>query len=395
MNDVIIEKVSGLGRRVANADGVSGIILNGVSVVGGAQIGTVYRLASLADAVALKIDADYDTDNSVLVYEHLKEIYRVNPNCDLYLLIVAQATTYANMVDVAQADNIMKLRQAGEGSIRLYAVAYNPAAEVADTSALEAAIPKAQEFATLAFTEHEPGEVFLEGKGYDYTSPIDFRALNAPNVTVMVGQSLSIANDEPTYAAVGTLLGAVSGGKVNECIGWVEKYNVFGGSLSVAGISGTAYRNIAQGTLEAIDEDGAVFFRTHTGRAGIYFNDSHTCVEITSDYAYIESNRTTHKAARNIRTALLPKLNSPVLIDTDAGTLDPVTLSVMDNLVRTELEIMANDQEINTPVKDDVYIDPAQDILSTSELKIETKMTPTGTARKITVSLGFKNPITA
>ncbi|MNU07249.1 hypothetical protein D3C72_2527450 [compost metagenome] len=40
----------------------------------------------------------------------------------------------------------------------------------------------------------------------------------------------------------------------------------------------------------------------------------------------------------------------------------------------------------------DVYVDPKQNILSTSELKVKAEITPIGTARKIMVDLGFKNP---
>jgi hypothetical protein len=91
MNDITINKLSGgLGRRLPNQDMYSGLLANGVAVTGGAQLGTIYHLKGVSEAVTLGLNAAYDTTNTVLVYEHINEFFRINPNGDLYLMLVGQ-----------------------------------------------------------------------------------------------------------------------------------------------------------------------------------------------------------------------------------------------------------------------------------------------------------------
>lgn len=393
LNDITITKLTGgLGRREPNNDMVSALVANGVAVSGGVQLNTVYRLNSLNDAIALKIDASYDNTNNILLYEHIKEYFRINPNGELWLLVLAQSVSYADMVDKTNVNGAKKVLNEAEGKIRLLAVAYNPSTPVSNFSNTIAAISKAQELATDEFINHRPIDVLLEGKGFSLSGQSDLRNLNAPNVAVMVGQNLAVANAHTNYnkyAAIGTLLGAVSKAAVNECIAWVEKFNVLGDNLSVPAIAKTKYSEIAAGDINTTNDNGYIFFRTHTGKAGIYFNDSFTCTSLTDDYAYIENNRTVHKAVRNIRSVLLPRLAMPVNINPNDGTISPEIIKQFENDGKRALEQMVSDGEISSM---DVLVDPFQNILATSELIVQFSLVPTGTARKISVTIGFNNP---
>ena len=121
----------------------------------------------------------------------------------------------------------------------------------------------------------------------------------------------------------------------------------------------------------------------------MYFNDSHTCTIQTSDFTFIEANRTIHKATRIARTALLPKVNAPVLVDPDTGTLPPSTVKGYETLCKAALERMISNEEVS---EIDVFVDPNQDILADSILKVRIEIVPMGTARRIEVNIGFKNP---
>lgn len=393
LNDIIITKLSGgLGRREPNNDMVSALIANGVSVNGGVQLNTVYRLNSINDAIALKIDALYDSTNNILLYEHIKEYFRINPSGELWLLVVAQSVTYANMLDKTNANGAKKIINEAEGKIRLLAAAYNPSTPVSDFSDTLVAISKAQELAVDEFNNHRPIEVLLEGKGFSLSNQTNLRNLNAPNVSVMVGQNLAIANAHPNYnnySAIGTLLGAISKAAVNECIAWIEKFNMLGDNLSVPAIAKTKYSEIVASDINSTHDNGYIFFRTYTGKAGIYFNDSFTCTSLTDDYAYIENNRTIHKAVRNIRSVLLPRLAMPVNINPNDGTISPEIIKQFENDGKRALEQMMSEGEISSM---DVFVDPFQNILATSELKVQFSLIPTGTARKINVTIGFNNP---
>lgn len=393
LNDIIITKLSGgLGRREPNNDMVSALVANGVAVSGGVQLNTVYRLNSINDAIVLKIDSSYDSSNNILLYEHIKEYFRINPSGELWLLVVAQSVTYANMLDKTNANGAKKILNEAEGKIRILAAAYNPSTPVSDFSDTLAAISKAQELAVDEFNNHRPIEVLLEGKGFVLSGQSSLRSLNAPNVSVMVGQNLAIANAHTNYnnyAAIGTLLGAISKAAVNECIAWVEKFNILGDNLLVPAIAKTKYSEIASGNINTTNDNGYIFFRTYTGKAGIYFNDSFTCTLLTDDYAYIENNRTIHKAVRNIRSVLLPRLAMPVNINPNDGTISPEIIKQFENDGKRALEQMMSDGEISSM---DVFVDPFQNILATSELKVQFSIVPTGTARKISVTIGFNNP---
>ncbi|MDR2684292.1 MAG: DUF2586 domain-containing protein, partial [Prevotellaceae bacterium] len=71
-------------------------------------------------------------------------------------------------------------------------------------------------------------------------------------------------------------------------------------------MTGDLIREVSSEYQDAIDSNRYIFVRTHTGAADCYYNDSHTLDLPTSDYAFIENNRTMDKAIRGIRANLLP-----------------------------------------------------------------------------------------
>ena len=189
-----------------------------------------------------------------------------------------------------------------------------------------------------------------------------------------------------SIGCLGTTLGAVALAKVNEDIAWVGKFNMSDTEFDVLNFSnGQVLTALSDGTINNTDNFGYVFLKKHIGRSGSYFTDSHTCTPVTGDYAYIENGRTMDKAIRSLRTFLLPQLASPVLVNSD-GTLTEDTISYYETLCARALEIMQRDTEISAF---NVIIDPAQDVLSTSEIEITVEIVPVGVARTITVNIGF------
>jgi hypothetical protein len=129
-----------------------------------------------------------------------------------------------------------------------------------------------------------------------------------------------------------------------------------------------------------------IFLKKHTGISGSYFNDSHTAITQTSDYAQIENNRTIDKAIRGINTSLLPSLNSPLQLNAD-GTLSETTIAYFESQAGVSLDAMVRDAEISAF---EVTIDPAQDVLATSKIIIAVAIVINGVARYIEVPIGFK-----
>lgn len=433
LNDVVITKLSGgLGRRNPELDMVSGLLFDGIET-SSLKFDTVKRIASLEDAEALGITNNYDV-NGQSVYYQIQQFFRMNPSGDLYIMLV-DSGNYAETIDKA-----LEMQEKANGNIRQMAIISYGETTFEQT---KNAIPKTQTITNQAYTNYMPFEIILEGKGFDIateTSSPSLALLNSENVSVVVAMDVEKAfeqkliqkdtnkayilkSDEELVlaqsssdiynirnadglkkdgsvilefvfqepyknsAAVGLALGALSKAKVSENIAWIEKFNLTGEGFAKPGfVGGKEIKSL--GDLRTLNEKRYIFTQTHTGLAGVYFNDSHTCTTGTSDFAYIENNRTVNKATRLLRTALLPKLASPVLVDID-GKLPQSVSKSFEDLCRNALEGMVANQEVSAF---DVYVDPKQNILATSELKVKAEITPIGTARKIMVDLGFKNP---
>ncbi|KAF2337978.1 DUF2586 domain-containing protein [Flavobacterium nitrogenifigens] len=433
LNDVVITKLSGgLGRRNPEQDMVSGLLFSGLET-SSLKFDTIKRIASLEDAEALGIDESYDI-NGQSAYYQIQQFFRMNPSGDLYVMLVG-TEVYGDTVKKA-----MSMQEKANGNIRQMAIIFSGDTTFAQT---KAALAIAQEQADLAYTDYMPFEIILEGKGFNAAVETDspsLALLNSENVSVVIAMDVEKAFEQKLIqqdtnkayilksgeelvpsqsssdiynvrdadglkkdgsvvlefafqesykntAAVGLALGALSKAKVSENIAWIEKFNLTGNGFAKPGfVGGKEIKSL--GDLRTLNEKRYIFTQTHTGLAGVYFNDSHTCTTGTSDFAYIENNRTVNKATRLLRTALLPKLASPVLVDID-GKLPQSVSKSFEDLCRNALEGMVANQEVSAF---DVYVDPKQNILATSELKVKAEITPIGTARKIMVDLGFKNP---
>jgi len=377
LNDVVINKLSGgLGRRNPEQDMVSGLLFDDAATPQFAS-DKVERLASLEDAENLGITSDYDTPVQSVYYQ-IQQFFRMNPSGDLYIM----KTTASSYEEIA--GKALDMQEKANGNIRQMAIIYSGATTFVQT---QAAVAKAQSQAALAYNDFMPFEVILEGKGFKASVATSLAGLNAENVSVVIAMDAEKATNYKNSAAVGLALGAISKSKVSENIAWIEKFNLTGEGFAKAGfVGGEEIKTL--GTLSDLNEKRYIFVKTHTGLPGVYFNDSHTCTTGTSDFAYVENNRTINKATRLMRTALLPKLASPVLVDID-GKLPQSVSKSFEGLCRSALEAMVANQEVSDF---DVYVDPKQNILATSELKVKAEITPIGTARKIMVDLGFKNP---
>lgn len=406
LSNVIINKTSGnLGRRSPSEDGISGLVCTGIDVIGGLQYDITYELRSINDLEALGVDAAYDETNKLLLHYHVSEFFRLSPSGRLFILVMPQSETLTALCTPSPANPLNKLLISGQGKIRQVGVCINPDGSYPTNTTLGIeqdsldAIAQAQLTADAEEAEYRPVVVLVEGRNYqgDATNVADARALgNYKNVAIVIAQDKAVANLEPEYAAhaaIGTALGAVSAANVNECIGWVGKFpltNTAQSKFLVPALSGgQLIQNISLVDLGTLNEKGYIFARTFPNFQGCYFNDSHTCTVASDDFAYIENVRTIDKAARIVRNALLPDVNSPVLVDPDTGKLAPEVIKYFESKGDQAIRRMQQDSEISGY---DVYVDPDQDVLSTSLLEVQFELTPTGTARTIKATIGFKNP---
>lgn len=234
----------------------------------------------------------------------------------------------------------------------------------------------------------------------DITTISDLTSLTAKNVQTVIGQDggawgnfiyQSLGSGKKSITCLGAQLGAVALRKVSESIAWVEKTNLSNGVEleTPAFCNGQLVSALSSSALESINTKRYVFLKKFRGYAGTFFNDSHMAIIQTSDYAYMENNRTICKAERLLYTSYVPVLNSPIQFNAN-GTLTDVTVAYFENIGNAALDQMVRDSELSAK---SVTVNPVQNVLSTSTLIITVVLVINGVARQIQIPIGFKPSI--
>jgi hypothetical protein len=318
----------------------------------------------------------------------ISEFYRGNPKGVLFVGFYLTPTTYT-------FTEIQTLNIYSNGKIRQMIVtkAFADVFTIGDTTLINT-VCEAED------TLHRPiSNVLYDSKatGLTLSTLSDLATLTNEKVSINLSQDaggygnflyLTSGNSVSTN---GVLLGTISKAKVSESIAWVGSYNISNGyECEVLGfVNGQNLISQSDNLLEQINTKRYIFLKKFTGLSGSYFNDSHTVIAKTSDYAYIENNRTIDKAIRNLYTSYLPYLNSPLLLNAN-GTLSDTTVSLLENVGDVSLDQMLRDFEISAK---QVVINPVQNVLTTSKLIVAVTLVINGVARDIVIPIGFKPSI--
>ena len=177
--------------------------------------------------------------------------------------------------------------------------------------------------------------------------------------------------------------------KVNESVGWVDKYNLSNGTeLEVVKASNGA-NNI---DLTAQDVLRFITLTKYVGRSGTYFSDNHTASpKAANDFAYMNDVRVMNKVKRELYKVYLTMLNSPLKVDATTGALETMTINRFENVGDKALNPMQQADEISGF---GVYVNPDQNVLATGELVVSVEIVPIGVGRKIVVNLSFAAKLT-
>lgn len=391
MNDITFTKSNGnLLRTLTGEDHISGFMYltpNGTALPAGFGTSEIKQITDIFDA------EDQGITSSAAAYKvlhyHLEEVFKQNPGITLYVQIIAEP-----LVGAPDFEELKELQAYANGKIRQVAV-------FTDNTFATSQVTLLQGVADDLAADHMPLSILFTADFHavaDLTALSDLRTLEAPNVSVILGQdgagtgaALFDALDI-TISCIGAALGALSRATVSESFAWVKKFNMVDGDEfdSPALGEGTLVKDLTSAVLTAIGAKGYIFLRKFVGLTGSYFNDNFTCDAATSDYAYIDNVRTIDKAIRGIRTYLLPELNGKLRLDPDDGTLSVDTIKYFESLAKKALIQMLNDGDLSGY---DVHIDPDQDVLSTSTLNIQVSLVINGVARNITVDIGFTTSV--
>lgn len=391
-NDIIFNRGrGGLGRALAGKDHVSGLVAEMLAANVPAALvtaGLYAVLYSVQDAEDLGIIYSEDTDNLELdaLRYTIERIFDVNEKAIVHLA-VADTT---GGVDKTVATELLTVQNNADGEIRqALLLAASKDFAVGDLAPIQASCDTLE-------AEHKPLSVIYAPNFHGLTiGATDLRDQDNKNVSVIAAMDGNGKGNElytaytKTITAGGALLGAISAAKVHENIAWVGRFNINKNDSNEFDVlklaDGQANKDVSKTEIDALGAKGYILLIKHIGRAGSYFNDAYTAISETSDYAYIENNRTIDKAIRGCREFLLPSLNAPLYVNED-GTLTEDTIASFKNDAERALEAMEVDGEVSAF---SVLIDPDQDVLTTSKLTIAIKVVPVGVARNIVVNIGF------
>lgn len=321
---------------------------------------------------------------------HIAEYFRGNPNSSLWVGFFPVPSTYT-------FSEITLLQTAANGKIRQVGVFKDSAAYAsADLTAIDL------EIKTNNDAKHKPLSALYAADlkaMTDITTCADLSVLSANKVSSIIGQdgaalgAYLFATTGKSVTHLGIALGMLSLSSVSEDFGQPAKFNISNGTENDV----PAFANgqllsapaLSDAALDAIDGKRHIFGQTYVGYAGTYFNDNHCAVALTSDYAYINDNRVIDKAIRGVYTALIPYLKSKLLKNSD-GTLAATAVKFLESQALAPLYQMSRDQDLGEVTASDVYIDPSQNVTSTSLLIVNVYLNENGIARNIQVPISFK-----
>ncbi len=404
-NGINVNRLNGgLGRKNPTLDGVCLLIIGGAVAATSLAIKTAIEFLAIEDAEAVGITPSYDDTNSILAHHHIDEFFRVSPNGNLFVVLDDGTLTTTDIKALVKANPTIK----NIGFVRN--------AEKVTVPALDMAVLVAgyQTMVNELRAENRNiATVLVEGGEFTFATLIsaytDARTYASGNVGIVIAQdpiirALKAAYE--TYAAIGTVLGAISVRGVHENIGSIDieqKPSAYKGNanyqltdvarqrwLSAVLQDGKTFASLSQADITALNDKGYIFVGNYNGYDGFYFNNSHTCIEKASDYSRIENNRVWDKGADLARTALLPRVKSNLLKDPVTGYIRAIEATELETIAVNAINVMAAAGEISGHA---IYIDPKQDISNDTPLKVKGQLVFNNIIHEMDFDLGLTNKL--
>lgn len=383
---VTIELMSGgLGRVSATDDGVAGMILTGTAVEEKLVLNKHYQLSTTKDLDTLGVTAE----NNPLVDHEVRSFYaQAGEGSELHLLVVAEATLLTAICDPGADSPLSKLIEGAAGRIRIVGVNRLIGAEEEpandqgiDEDAITAAA-KAQQCAESYAGKIMPFRLFLPAAKWSGEVGTFKPSESSYNRVAFVLASEGELSGQYT-AAVGMVLGRAAKAEPQQDLGRVKF-----GSLAASGYftDGSPFLE-KQGLADSLNDAGFIFFLNYPSKNGCYLNGCPMATAATDDYATLNNGRVIDKAMIIAYDTYISEIMDNVSVDTDGKLPSGVCTSfeaMIENAVASLMESQISSFS--------AYIDPDQNILSTSRLEVECDIVPMGVLKSIHVKLGFSNP---
>jgi uncharacterized protein DUF2586 len=219
------------------------------------------------------------------------------------------------------------------------------------------------------------------------------RLLVADGVAAIIGQSLSgIAyqlskTQQQVICQGGTWLGTTSLAAVSQSIGEVEAFPLSDGSeCEIAGFyDGTNFTAVSSSLADLLHDYGYIFLRKLSNVAQTYWNAGNCAVSPSSDYAYMEDNRTIGKMVRGVYASIVVLLNRKNTVNAD-GTLSAASISAYKEKADLPLAAMVRDEDLSGFT---AVVDPTAVVATTGIIPINIKAQQVVIGREIDITIGF------
>ena len=387
-----IELANGaLGRVDATADGVAGLILTGTAVDGKVELNKVYQVSSPRDLTNLGISKE----ENPLAYKDVNAFYaQAGDGAELYLLLVSNATTLAQMCSTEDGSPLRKLIDKAKGRIRLVGVNRIPAEgytpDTSTTGIDNDAVLAAQAAQSLSESyakKFNPFRLFMPALLWDTEAEDFFKprqaSYNRVGFVLACDAQFESANDVFTSPAIGQVLGRTAAYPVNYSIARVKS-----GAIAAEGwLADGSTPEDSAGKGDSLHDAGYIFYRNYIAMNGYYLNDDPLATALTDDYNAINLGRVIDKGILIVYQTYMREINDSVPVDKD-GYLPPEICKYYEGIIDNAIAIGMNDE-----ISDfSSYVDPKQNILSSSRMNVVCKIVPKGILRDIYITLGFDNP---
>ena len=375
-----------LGTVGESPDGLFALVCGAAAVTKKLELGKAYTLHTFDELDALGVTAE----NNPRLYKHVQDFYtEAEEGTKLVIFPVDKAKTFTELCD-KDTGIIKELITAENGALRGIFVAGDGREATITTNGLDndlfTALPKAQQLAEWATVSlYAPLFVILEGRGYKDGAVKDLHKEAYNRVGVLIGDTVKASEG----AAVGLMAGRLATLPVQRNIARVKN----GALKPVAMFIGEKPVEENASAVSDLYDAGYITPRKYVGKAGYFFTDDRLACEQTDDYVHITARRTIDKAYRIAYAALLELMMDELSVNEDGMLQNGIIMAwqqMMENAVNRAMTAAGELSADADGTGCKAYIDPTQNVLSTSKIELTLKVRPFGYARYVDVKLGFQ-----
>lgn len=373
-----------LGTVGESADGLLALIC-GATAQGTFQLSKPISIRSVDDLLALGVTAS----NNGGMIEAVTDFYNeVEEGTEVYIYGVANGDSLSEEFegDTLRDNLVAPLNGALRGVIFCNVGDSDTPDDKILSDDLYDTLPLAQEWAEDITEDYKaPMFVGLPGHNYSSTGTVeDLTTKDYDRVFVCIGKTSG-----SNKTCMGTIAGRIASCAVQRNIGRVKD-----GALhpAVMYLSGTSKIESNESAIANLYDKGYITPRKYVGKSGYYFADDNMACKKTDDFAHLTARRVIDKAYRIAYVTLLDMLMDELEVNED-GTLQNAVAKSWQQTVEDAInrQMTANGELSASEGEGCVcFIDPTQNVVSTSAVKVTLKVRPFGYARYVDVSLGFQ-----